>query len=169
MIWSWCTKILNIEYFPEKSLSFNALFRWVQLQWKSPKQSTTKGGTKGKNLFFHVTGSPYHFREATLMANLSCVCPTDSVAPLAAFWLEGVALPTVGGLGLIGNIATIIVLRFDYEDRWETLLRNPIWHRTSPHFYANGRYFKCHTPSFWCPWCKWQLILIKSWIKFWTW
>ena len=119
--------------------------------------------------FFHVTVSPYHFRQATLMANLSCVCPTDSVAPLAAFWLEGVALPTVGGLGLIGNIATIIVLRFDYEDRWETLLRNPIWHRTSPHFYANGRYFKCHTPSFWCPWCKWQLILIKYWIKFWTW
>ena len=68
--------------------------------------------TKGNS-----TVSPYHFRQATLMANLSCVCPTDSVAPLAAFWLEGVALPTVGGLGLIGNIATIIVLRFDYEDR----------------------------------------------------
>ena len=46
------------------------------------------------------------------MANLSCVCPTDSVAPLAAFWLEGVALPSVGGLGLVGNVATIIVLRF---------------------------------------------------------
>ena len=71
---------------------------------------------KEKTLFFvHVTGSPYHFREATLMANLSCVCPTDSVAPLAAFWLEGVALPTVGGLGLVGNVATIIVLRFEYE------------------------------------------------------
>ena len=40
------------------------------------------------------------------------MCPTDSVAPLAAFWLEGVALPSVGGLGLVGNVATIIVLRY---------------------------------------------------------
>ena len=32
------------------------------------------------------------------------------MAPLVAFWLEGVALPVVGGLGFMGNIAAILVL-----------------------------------------------------------
>ena len=61
--------------------------------------------------------SLYRFQQrGIIMSNLSCVCPKDSVAPLAAFWLEGVALPSVGGLGLVGNVATIIVLRYSFME-----------------------------------------------------
>lgn len=35
---------------------------------------------------------------------------SDSVL-LASFYLEGVALPTVGVLGLLGNVAALLVLR----------------------------------------------------------
>ena len=36
---------------------------------------------------------------------------SDSVL-LASFYLEGVALPTVGVLGLLGNVAALLVLRW---------------------------------------------------------
>ena len=95
---------------------------WI-IHTSTYKQATFQSIHSFSNTIF-VSGSPLlHnvcqiliiqpplFQRATIMANLSCVCPTDSVAPLAAFWLEGVALPSVGGLGLVGNVATIIVLR----------------------------------------------------------
>ena len=71
----------------------------------------------GKPYYKAQSQSLYRFQQrGIIMSNLSCVCPKDSVAPLAAFWLEGVALPSVGGLGLVGNVATIIVLRYSFME-----------------------------------------------------
>ena len=48
-----------------------------------------------------------------VLGMVDCSCPPASIAPLVAFWLEGVTLPVVGGLGFMGNIAAILVLRSD--------------------------------------------------------
>ena len=45
------------------------------------------------------------------MGTGGCQCVPDSLAPLASLCLEGLALPVVGVLGLVGNTATVVVLR----------------------------------------------------------
>ena len=47
------------------------------------------------------------------MGMLDCAeqCRHSDTALLAAFYLEGVALPLCGGLGILGNVLAILVLR----------------------------------------------------------
>ena len=47
------------------------------------------------------------------MANCALECKNSDIAQVAAFFLEGLALPLVGILGITGNILAIIVLRLD--------------------------------------------------------
>ena len=41
----------------------------------------------------------------------NCSCTDPRVWERVQFWLEGVGVPLVGGLGLLGNTAAIVVLR----------------------------------------------------------
>ena len=47
------------------------------------------------------------------MGMLDCAeqCRQSDTAFLAAFYLEGLALPLCGGLGILGNVLAILVLR----------------------------------------------------------
>ena len=46
--------------------------------------------------------------------NCTLVCGSYESKELAEFYLEKVGVPLVGSLGLIGNIAAIAVLRYEY-------------------------------------------------------
>ena len=47
------------------------------------------------------------------MGDCSEQCRHSDTALLAGFYLEGLALPLLGSLGIIGNILAILVLRSD--------------------------------------------------------
>ena len=53
------------------------------------------------------------FRDirAMAMTNCSTSCPPAPMKAMVEFCIEGVAIPVVGGLGLGGNLAAILVLR----------------------------------------------------------
>ena len=47
----------------------------------------------------------------TTLASPACSCPSSLVVEVAALWLEGLAIPLLGGAGILGNLAAILVLR----------------------------------------------------------
>ena len=49
--------------------------------------------------------------------NCTLVCGSYESKELAELYLEKVGVPLVGSLGLIGNIAAIAVLRYEYPTK----------------------------------------------------
>ena len=52
---------------------------------------------------------------ASMAAPGNCSSPAGSLAPTVELLLEGLAIPAVGALGLLGNLAAVIVLRSEVE------------------------------------------------------
>jgi hypothetical protein len=45
------------------------------------------------------------------MEMFNCSCENSALASMVELMLEGVGIPLVGGLGILGNLAIIFVLR----------------------------------------------------------
>jgi hypothetical protein len=112
---------------PRENLIYHPPSQLAILVWEEP---LSRKDQIIKNLYEWYCEVSYTAIHNFLLTMTECNCPNSSLATIMVVMLEGVGIPLVGIMGILGNSFIIIGLRFVFlEFKLQIISRNWSWWR----------------------------------------